>query len=59
MWVSRDKDVALNLIIGKPIRWDEIQNYFSESVLFFNRINGYENLTWEDDPVEVSLTTIK
>lgn len=57
MWVSSDKDVALNLIIGKSRRLDE--NFDGHTVLFFNVINGYENLTWEDDPVEISPTTIK
>lgn len=57
MWVSSDKDVALNLIIGKSRRLDE--NCDGHTVLFFNVINGYENLTWEDDPVEISPTTIK
>lgn len=57
MWVSSDKDVALNLIIGKSRRLDE--NFDGQTVVFVNRINGYENLTWEDDPVEISPTTIK
>lgn len=68
MWISRDKDGELNLFIEKPLRMKECWsgvisgtlsfNYVSEGVLFFDRLNGFENLTWEDEPVEVSLTNI-
>lgn len=69
MWVSRDKDGELNLFIEKPLRMKEcwsgvIIGTLSDSVYWaeevrFDKIKGFENLTWEDEPVEVSLTTIK
>lgn len=70
MWVARDKDGELNLFIEKPLRmkvnWvGEVigslsnRNYYLDEVRYVDKINGFENLTWEDEPVEVSLTTIK
>lgn len=70
MWVSRDKDGELNLFIEKPSRmkenWDgqiigtlSSRNYYLEDVRFVDKINGFENLNWEDEPVEVLLSIIK
>lgn len=69
MWIARDKDGELNLFIAKPIRlkvnWVEevigslsSRNDYTGVVRYVDKINGFENLTWEDNPVEVSLTII-
>lgn len=69
MWVARDKDGELYLFIEKPLRmkvnWvKEVigslsnRDDYSEVVRYVDKINGFENLTWEDEPVEVSLTII-
>lgn len=70
MWVSRDKDGELNLFIEKPrrrdVNWDgqiigTLSNryYNLEVMRCVDKIDGFENLTWEDEPVEVLLTVIK
>lgn len=70
MWVARDKDGELNLFIENPLRMKvnwvgkvigslSSRNYYLEDVRYVDKINGFENLTWEDEPVEVSLTTMK
>lgn len=69
MLVSRDKDGELNLFINKPLRmkvnWVEevvgtlsSRNEYPEDVRYVDKINGFENLSWKDEPVEVSLTII-
>lgn len=61
-YVARDKDGALWLYIGKPIRSESVFaselnidlthcNFYS---LGLNK-NDYTNLKWEDEPVEVFL----
>lgn len=63
-YVARDMDSSLWLYIGKPVRTiDEFlacnygkaiisSKYFSKYGL---KENDYDNLTWEDEPVEVFL----
>lgn len=69
MWVARDKDGELNLFINKPLRmkvnWVEevvgslaSRNEYPDDVRYVDKINGFENLSWKDEPVEVSLTII-
>ena len=61
-YVARDKNGSLWLYMGKPVRGndefysDEPYNHveFSGSIeLFGLNENDYENLKWEDEPVEV------
>lgn len=63
-YVARDEDEDLWLYIGKPVRTiDEFIacNYGKAIVLpkYFSKYglneNDYDNLTWEDEPVEVFL----
>lgn len=63
-YVARDEDKDLWLYIGKPVRTiDEFLacNYGTAIVLskYFSKYglneNDYDNLTWEDEPVEVFL----
>ena len=63
-YVARDEDKDLWLYIGKPVRTtDEFLacNYGIAIVLskYFSKYglneNDYNNLTWEDEPVEVFL----
>ena len=61
-YVARDKDGGLWLYLSKPIRMKEqfvarcygktLGNYFSNYGL---NINDYDNLKWEDEPIEVFL----
>ena len=61
-YIARDKDEKLWLYIGKPIRIDTVfasevninltgRNFYS---LDLNK-NDYDNLKWEDEPIEVFL----
>ena len=63
-YVARDEDGDLWLYIGKPVRTiDEFLacNYGKAivSLKYFSKYglnkNDYDNLTWEDEPVEVFL----
>ena len=63
-YVARDEDEDLWLYIGKPVRTtDEFLacNYGTAIVLskYFSKYglneNDYDNLTWEDEPIEVFL----
>ena len=63
-YVARDEDEDLWLYIGKPVRTtDEFLacNYGKAIVLskYFSKYglneNDYDNLTWEDEPIEVFL----
>lgn len=55
-YVARDKDETLWLYIGKPIREDESFQPHSDFFEDFGlNINDYEDLKWEDEPVEVLL----
>ena len=63
-YIARDEDEDLWLYIGKPVRTiDEFLacNYGKAIVLskYFSKYglneNDYDNLTWEDEPVEVFL----
>lgn len=63
-YVARDKDYSLNLYLGKPIR---VSNEFlpapygrfirkGESFPEYGlNMHDYDNLKWEDEPVEVFL----
>ena len=61
-YVARDKDGSLWLYSGKPIksRFSFVSGRFCRAVTlsdhfskFGLNINDYDNLKWEDDPVEV------
>lgn len=64
-YVARDEDGELCLYIGKPFRGNSIfcssvcDRYFSIPSRDFNSFSlnekDYDNLTWEDEPVEVFL----
>ena len=63
-YVSRDEDCFLFLYIGKPFR---CANCFNENVKMFRLLDSYsckslglnkkdfQNLKWEDEPIEVFL----
>lgn len=67
-YVARDKDDALWLYLGKPIRYNDefrsnihsgpIARSFKFKYLGLN-INDYKDLKWEDEPVEVFLNMEK
>ena len=61
-YVARDKDGSLWLYSGKPIksRFSFVSGRFGKAVTlsdhfskFGLNINDYDNLKWEDEPVEV------
>ena len=61
-YVARDKDGSLWLYAGKPIksRFSFVSGRFGKAVTLSNHfskfglnINDYDNLKWEDEPVEV------
>ena len=63
-YVARDEDEDLWLYMGKPVRTTDeflVCNYGKAIVLskYFSKYglneNDYDNLTWEDEPVEVFL----
>ena len=64
-YVARDEDEGLCLYIGKPFRGNSIfcssvgDRYFAILSRDFNSFglnkNDYDNLKWEDEPVEVFL----
>ena len=63
-YVARDKDGSLWLYSGKPIksRFSFVSGRFCRAVTFSDHfskfglnINDYDNLKWEDEPVEVFL----
>ena len=66
-YVARDKDGALWLYMGKPLRYDEqflndlemyhhvLDNYSCKS--FGLKEKDYANLKWEDETVEVIINT--
>ena len=63
-YVARDKDDKLWLYIGKPIRGitifsSPLSHLFTLHRSLFNHLglneNDYDNLKWEDEPVEVFL----
>ena len=68
MWVARDKDGRLNGFCAKPYRngdeWmiDNLNGWY-QLVVFNSKTEqyeeepGFENLTWEDEPKEVFLTS--
>lgn len=69
MWVSRDESGHLNMFIDKPTRLNvhwvglligslSIHLYHEKGSVFEDFVKGFENLTWKDEPVEVSLTII-
>ena len=66
-YVARDKNGALWLYLGKPIRKDSIfsVSYGTYGSCLINKChfkyfglneNDFDNLKWEDDPVEVFIT---
>ena len=61
-YVARDKIGDLYLYIGKPIRGRHVYKSKSDGVIHLNWLNikkyglnehDYDNLKWEDEPVEV------
>lgn len=61
-YVARDKDGSLQLYSGKPIksRFSFVSSRFGKAITlsdhfskFGLNINDYDNLKWEDEPVEV------
>lgn len=68
MWVARDKDERLNAFCAKPYRngdeWmiDNLNGWY-QLVVFnaeteqYEEEPGFEELTWEDEPKEVFLTS--
>ena len=63
-YVARDKDNTLYLYMSKPIRyssyfWPDINGQSIASGTYFESFNlnvdGFKDLKWEDEPVEVFL----
>lgn len=57
-YVARDKDGRLFLYLGKPLRgnigfYSNFNCYSNSFKLFGLNENDYDNLKWEDEPVEV------
>lgn len=62
-YVARDMNGELWLYIGKPFRGNSIfcssvgDHYFAVTSHYFNSFglneNDYDNLTWENEPIEV------
>lgn len=68
MWVARDKDGTLNGFNSRPYRnrdeWtiDNLTGWYKLTVFNceteqYEEEPGFENLTWEDEPKEVFLTS--
>ena len=67
LWVARDKDGLLVLFRGNPVRDNDYKEWctsdYCEDKHLYNSclpINTslFQNLTWEDEPLEVILTPV-
>ena len=68
MWIARDKDGQLTLFTNKPHRctdvgwnnesWDVVSmDEFTDMMILNPTL--FQNLTWENEPIEVELTLKK
>lgn len=58
LWVARDTSGALFLTDNKPERCDfEYGMWISEGKNMM-LVNGFPNLTWDDEPIEVELCQV-
>lgn len=56
MWLARDKNGVLKLFVCKPARIENEWYFDGNSLSLFGHITDkFNNLKWEDEPIEVEL----